>query len=47
MTWDPKLLAYARALEAQAARAGHQPGRHRDEDVEAILEAGHDWQGDE
>jgi hypothetical protein len=47
MTWDPELLAQARALEARLLEQGIDPADHDDRDVEAILEAEYDWLGDE
>jgi hypothetical protein len=46
MTSDLKLVEQARELERQLRDRGIDPADHHDEDVEAIMEAEHDWLGD-
>jgi hypothetical protein len=46
-TWDPNLLALARAMEARLCEQGIDPADHDDADVEAMLEREHDWLGED
>ena len=47
MSWDERLLAEARALEARLRAQGIDPFDHSDLDVDELLEREHDWQGDD
>jgi hypothetical protein len=47
MTWDPKLVELAHALEARLREQGIDLADYDDADVEAILEAEHNWLGDD